>query len=103
MTRIVSDTMRWLMLGALLACAACTPGGPTVNLNPYAFATPAQTEAAWIGLIAQGLQLNPAADPATRADPYPCARATYAAQQRQTPLPPCYYVPTGAAPVAWLP
>jgi hypothetical protein len=91
------------MLGALLACAACTPGGPTVNLNPYAFATPAQTEAAWIGLIAQGLQLNPAADPATRADPYPCARATYAAQQRQTPLPPCYYVPTGAAPVAWLP
>jgi hypothetical protein len=97
--------MRLLLLGALLAGAACTPMGPPLNLNPYAFSSPAQNEAAWVGMIATGLQLNPAADPATRADPYPCARATYRAQQTGTPLPRCYYLPTGAAPVfvGWRP
>jgi hypothetical protein len=105
MRRFVSDP-RWLLLIALLAAPACTRRVlPLVNLNPYAFSSPAESEAAWVNIIATGLQLNPATDPVTRADPYPCARATYAAQQRHTPLPPCYYLPTGTAPmsVGWLP
>ena len=53
--------------------------------------------AAVVSMIADGLQLNPYTDPQTRADPYPCARATYAAQQQHTPLPRCYYAPTAAA------
>jgi hypothetical protein len=52
-------------------------------------------EEAWIAMIAEGLQLNPLADPAVRADPYPCARATYHAQQTHTPLPRCYYEAVG--------
>jgi len=71
---------------------ACGPPSH-VQINPYAFSSPAQNTTAWVSLIADALQLNPYTDPATRADPYPCARATYAAQQQNTPLPRCYYVP----------
>jgi hypothetical protein len=97
--------MHRILLGALLACAACTPMGPPLVLNPYAFSSPAESEAATVHMIATGLQLNPATDPATRADPYPCARATYRAEHTGTPLPRCYYLPTGAAPLAvwWRP
>jgi len=98
MTRVIPDTKR-LLLAALLACTACTrPPAP-----PVVFPSAAEGAAIWVDTIATGLQLNPATDPATRADPYPCARATYAAQQARTPLPRCYYVPTGAARVVYWP
>lgn len=97
--------MRWLICAALLVCAACGPRVYPAAPTPYPVATPAENEAAVVHMIAEGLQLNPATDPATRADPYPCARATYAAEQQHTPLPRCYYLPTGVVPVAvgWRP
>jgi hypothetical protein len=96
--------MRRLIVAALLAATACGPRVlPQVQRNPYAFSSPADSEAAWVAIIAEGLQLNPATDPATRADPFPCARATYAAQHNHTPLPRCYYVPTGLSAVGWVP
>jgi hypothetical protein len=102
MTRIVSDTMtrigfdlRQLLLGALLACAACAPTvAPHVQAPPPVCVPPEPTDNVWIGMIAEGLQLNPYTDAATRANPYPCARAAYQAEHMRTPLPRCYYVPT---------
>jgi len=45
--------------------------------------------------IAVTLQLNARTDPATRADPYPCARAAYYALQNHWALPRCYYMALG--------
>jgi len=97
--------MTRLIFATLLACTACAPRPPAVQLNPAACSTSADSAAALIHMIAEGLQLNAATDPHTRADPYPCARATYAAQQNHTPLPRCYYLPMGAPSVAvgWVP
>jgi len=98
--------MKRLILAGLLACTACAPQAlPPLERPPVAVAAPAPRESGWVDAIATALQLNPAADPKTRADPYPCARAAYAAQQGHTPLPRCYYQPMGASsvPVGWLP
>lgn len=95
MTRLIPDPRRLLFV-TLFVAAACTRRVlPTVN--PVYMQAPvapvAQGDSPWVSVIAEGLQLNPYTDPKTRADPYPCARAAYAARENDTPLPRCYYVP----------
>jgi len=97
MTRLICDPRRLLFV-TLLVAAACTRRVlPTVN--PVYMQAPVapvvQGDPSGVNDIAVVLQLSARADPATRANPYPCARATYAAQHNHTPLPPCYYIPMG--------
>lgn len=101
MTRIVSDTMirlscdpRALLLGLVFALGACTPPRP----DPAAIAAQLAYERAWleaneqsmVRITAQDLQLRQFADPEVRANPWPCARAVVAAQQRGDIYPACY-------------
>jgi len=95
MIRFISER-RPLLLGLLLTLGACTTRLPAPV--PACVAPPpptAEVERAQLSLTASALQLNPYTDAATRADPYPCARAVSEAQQHHTPLPRCYYIPMG--------
>jgi len=103
MTRVIPDTRR-LLLVALLGAAACatrpqwTPemaAAAAANARWQAEQQETANETSSVNTTARILQLSANVDPATRANPYPCARAVYAAERNHTALPPCYYLPMG--------
>src|SRR5262245_46385303 len=99
MTRLIRDPRRLLCV-TLFVAAACTRPQMTPEMAAAAAANArwqaeqqeAANEAASVNMTARILQLSANVDPATRANPYPCARAVYAAEHNHTALPPCYYL-----------
>jgi len=87
--------LRPLLLVGLLAAAACMRA-PAPPVEPASSPAPvAVGDPSGVNDIAVTLQLTARTDPATRADPYPCARAAYYALQNHWALPRCYYMALG--------
>jgi hypothetical protein len=96
MKRIISDTIAvTLAAGLLLACGPTRPSPAELAAAQQAWA--AQQAAAreanaqfWISSYAQTMQIDPFMDPEVRANPLPCARAKYEAEQTHQLYPRCY-------------
>jgi hypothetical protein len=96
MRRFISDTIALaLAAGVLVACGPTRPSPAELAAAQQAWAAQqaARREADTqysINLQARLMQTDPFMDPAVRANPLPCARATVEAEQTHQLYPRCY-------------